>query len=326
MRVKRWAWVSGRLLLLALTLLFIDIGLALASGLVQGKTSLRLGGELYDNWFESLGISPPDGNMPVWSRQTTNTTSGPDTWRCATCHGRDYQGNEGAYRAGSNYTGFPGLLQSSFKDPQAILDQLTGQTDPDHDYSNWMDENSLNALVEFITQGLVDDDQFIDPVSLEVIDGNAAAGMSLYEGLCAKCHGVDGTLIQFHFDGLGTTLGTLAVLDPWRFLHKTRYGTPGTAMGKVVGVEQEWTAQQGRDVLKYAQSLPTGLSKATPAGATDGENVTPGESGVPAQNWLTGILKIVGSIANSLGLVLLGAAAIIGILLLVIWAGRAGRK
>ena len=324
--MKRWSWISGMIIFLVLILFFINIGLAGASEQEQTKSILRLGGELYDNWFESLEIIPPAGNMPIWSRQTTNITSGPDTWRCVACHGWDYQGKDGAYRAGSNFTGFPGILQARIKDPQVILDQLTGKIDPEHDYSKWMDTSSLNALVEFITQGVVDDDQFIDPVLYEVIDGNAEAGKRLYDGLCAKCHGADGGMIQFRFEGLGTTLGTLAVLDPWRFLHKTRYGTPGTEMGKVVGVEQQWTPQQGRDVLLYAQSLPTGLIKATPAVSGEEGGSTPDPVGGPDQNWLIRLLTAMGSIANSLGYILLAGVALIGISLLVIWAIRGGRK
>ena len=271
--MKRWAWISGILIFLTLVHSFINSKPVLASDQEQTKSAIRLGGELYDNWFDSLETAPPVGDMPIWSRQTTNTTSGPDTWRCVTCHGWDYQGKDGAYRAGANYTGFPGLLQARNKDPQAILDQLTGKEDPAHDFSQWIDHTSLDALVVFITQGLVDDDQFIDPVSLVVIDGNVEAGKELYDGLCANCHGPDGTAIQFRFEGLGTTLGTLAVLDPWRFLHKTRFGAPGTEMGNVVGVERQWTPQEGRDVLLYAQSLPTGLSKATPASSAENGKV-----------------------------------------------------
>ncbi len=102
--------------------------------------------------------------------------------------------------------------------------------------------------------------------ALEVIGGDMAVGKQLYDGVCAACHGKDGTTIKFRFEGLDATLGTLAALDPWRFLHKTRYGTPGTSMGKVVGVDQQWTAQQGRDVLLYAQSLVTGSDQGHAAG------------------------------------------------------------
>lgn len=324
--MKRWSRISGIIFLLALIPFLINNGLVIASVQGQAKTPLRLGGELYDNWSESLAVTAPEGNMPIWLRQTTNTISGPDTWRCVTCHGWDYQGKDGAYRAGSNYTGFPGILQARNMAPQVVLDRLTGKENPAHNFSQWLDSNSLDALVVFITQGLVDDDQFIDPVSFEVINGNAAVGQGLYEGLCANCHGADGTMIHFRFEGLGTTLGTLAVLDPWRFLHKTRFGTPGTEMGKVVGVEQQWSPQQGRDVLLYVQSLPTGLSKATPAVSGDERDGTPVVGGEVTENWLTNILNAVGSVANSMGFVLLVGTALIGFLLLAIWTIRGGRK
>ena len=324
--MKRWYWISGIIFILALILFFINIGFAAASGQAQVKSPIRLGGELYDNWIDSLGAIPPDGNMPLWSHQTTSSASGPDTWRCVTCHGWDYQGKDGAYRTGSNYTGFPGLLQARYKDPQFILDQLTGKIDPAHDYSQLMDRTSLNALVEFITQGLVNDDEFIDPISKEVIDGNAAAGKGLFDGLCANCHGADGAAIQFRFEGLGTTLGTLAVLDPWRFLHRSRFGTPGTAMSQVVGVDQQWTPQQARDVLLYTQSLPTGLSKPTPAVSASGGDAAPGAASGSGQDWLSGLINAVSTIANSPVFVFLGAAALFGFVFLVIWTVRGNRK
>jgi thiosulfate dehydrogenase len=327
--MKRWAWISGTCILLLLALLVLSASHqpASASPLSQQKSTLRLGGELFDNWFASLGKQPPSGNMPLWSRQTTNTRSGPDTWRCVTCHGWDYQGKDGAYRAGSNYTGFPGLLQASKKDPQAILNSLTGKADPAHDFSNLIDAQSMNALVEFITKGLVDDNQFIDPIKLEVIGGDLAVGKQLYEGGCASCHGKDGGTLKFRFEGQDAVLGTLAVLDPWRFLHKTRYGTPGTSMAKIVGVEQQWTPQQGRDVLLYAQSLPTGLTKATPPASLPGREGTPaGQPGGPAQNILSGLLTALGAMAGSLGFALLLGAALIGVIFLLVWAVRGGRK
>jgi cytochrome c553 len=326
--MNRWTWIGSFIIMIFLALFVFSAGRpAAASGLEQQKSALRLGGELYDNWFASMNKQPPSGNMPLWAKQTTNTRSGSDTWSCVTCHGWDYQGKDGAYRSGSNYTGFPGVLAASKKDPKVILDQLTGKSDPDHNFSALIDADGLNALVEFITKGLIDDNQFINPVSLEVIGGDATAGKQLYESVCAACHGKDGTTIKFRFEGLDGTLGTLAVLDPWRFLHKTRYGTPGTPMGKVVGVDQQWTAQQGRDVLLYAQTLTTGLSKATPAAALSGKEGTPvGQPGGPAQNWLTGILTAFGAMATSLGFALLVGGTLIGVLLLIVWAIRGGRK
>ena len=64
------------------------------------------GAQLYDKWFAVLSVEPPGEDMPIWGRQTTNTRSGPDTWRCVECHGWDYWGAQGAYASGSHQTGF----------------------------------------------------------------------------------------------------------------------------------------------------------------------------------------------------------------------------
>jgi hypothetical protein len=105
-------------------------------------------------------------------------------------------------------------------------------------------------------------------------------------------------------------LGTVAIRDPWRFLHRTRFGTAGTSMP--VGYELGWTPADGRDILAYAQTLPAGPVAATPAPA--GENATPsGPIGGPATNLWTGILTGVGS---ALGL-FLGALVFILVLLAI---------
>ncbi len=169
--------------------------------------------------------------------------------------------------------------------------------------------------------------QYINPVTLEVIDGDIAHGKTLYDGSCAACHGNEGLTIKFRFEGIDATLGTLAVLDPWRFLHKTRFGTPGTAMAKFIGYDLGWKPQDGRDVLLYAQTLPTGLSRATPPASLDGRSSTPsGQPGGPAQNWITGLLTAFGAMATSLGFALLAGAALVGIILLLVWAMRGGRR
>jgi cytochrome c553 len=324
--MKRWVWISGLIVLLASVVLGVSRQVS-ASALDQQKTVLRLGGELYDNWFASLGRQPPSGNMPVWSRQTTNTISGADTWRCTTCHGWDYQGKDGAYRAGVNYTGFPSLLNAAKMDRATILDQLNGKRDPAHDFSKLLDTASMDAMVEFITKGLIDDTQFINPVTLDVIGGDAATGKTLYNGVCAACHGKDGTALKFRFEGVDATLGTLAVLDPWRFLHKTRYGTPGTPMGKVVGVDQQWTPQQGRDVLLYAQSLPSGLTKATPGAVLVGGPSNPSvPASGPAQDWFSGLLTTNGAMVATVGFAVLLGAVLIGVLLMIVWTMRGSRK
>ncbi len=306
-------------------LLILGVSFQPAAAQSAGDGDVARGAALYDHWAAELDVQPPAGSMPLWDSQSTNTRSGADTWRCSTCHGWDYQGKDGAYRAGSNYTGFPGVLTAAQKmDTAQIVAALQGKTNPQHDFSPYLDDASLNDLAAFLKEGAVDDSQFIDPTSLKVLDGDSAQGKTLYDQRCASCHGSDGAKIAFRFEGTDATLGTLAAVDPWRFLHKTRFGTPGTHMP--IGYEQNWTAQEGRDVLLYAQSLPGALPETTQNPSLEGRPDLPDPStGGPAQNFFTAILTALGAMAASLGFAVLLGGALIGILLLIVWLIR-GRK
>jgi hypothetical protein len=284
------------------------------------------GAALYDKWFAVPGTDPsvsvPVGNMPVWSRQVTNSRSGPDTWRCTTCHGWDYQGKDGAYSTGSNFTGFPGLINASQTMPkEKILEQLSGVRDPQHDFSPYLSSEDLNALAVFIQQGMIDDAKFIDPVSLKTIGANSENGKNLYNASCSTCHGLDGNTLKIRFDGQDVGLGLIAVQDPWRFLHKTRFGTPGTKM--VIGYELGWTPQDGRDVLSYIQNVQAGQKVSSDPVGLDETRSTPGSPvGGPAQNFFGGLLTIIGAMSVGLGINILAGASLIGILLLIVWILR----
>lgn len=323
--MKRKILFYGLLILtvLALVLLVVPHQDVLAGPHRQSE-SIPRGGALYDKWYTVLQKEPPNENMPLWERQTSNTRSGPDTWRCVSCHGWDYQGKDGAYRSGSNFTGFPGIYQATReKSKDEIRAALSGKLDPGHDFSQQLDEASLNNLVDFLKDALIDDNEYIDPVTLNVKNGDAAHGQQLYDQSCASCHGADGKTIVFRFEGTNAYLGSLAALDPWRFLHKTRFGTPGTPM--VIGYELGWTPQDGRDVLAYAQTLPAGQA---PAGTPvmDQPRATPiPNMGNPANNIFTGILTALAAMATGLGFNVLIFGALIGIILLVVWLLR-GRK
>lgn len=279
------------------------------------------GAALYDKWYAVLGTAAPEGNMPIWGRQKTNTRSGEDTWRCVSCHGWDYQGKDGAYRAGGSYTGFPGVYQAAKKSPEEIVAALKGKTDPEHDFSKYLDDASLNDLAKFIQTGVVDDNQFIDPIALTVIDGDKDHGKQLYEAQCVKCHEADGAKIKFRSEGREATLGTIAVVDPWRFLHKTRFGTPGTEM--VVGANLDWTAQDGRDILLYAQSLPNGFSGThTPPTIGDAPNVGAVGPAGQSQSIFVGLATAFGAIVTSLGFALVLGAFLVGVIFVVVWSLR----
>jgi mono/diheme cytochrome c family protein len=319
--MKQTATICGSLMLFLIALMLL-FSATTASSQTSTTPNIPHGAALYDNWIAASGQQAPAGNDPMWSRQTTNTLSGPDTWRCITCHGWDYQGKDGAYRSGTNYTGFPGVLANaqtlSITD---ITDILSGKSDAAHDFSKYIDAAGLNDLASFIKTAAINDNQFIDPLTYDVIGGDAAHGKTLFESACATCHGEDGAKIVMSFEGVQAGLGTLASIDPWRFLHKTRFGTPGTPM--VIGYTLGWSPQDGRDVLLYAQqTFKTGLEKPTTLPVIPGDTTPAGTAGGPAQNWFTGILTAIGAVMASAGFAVLLGAVLVIIIFIVVWSMR----
>src|SRR3990170_8788091 len=81
-------------------------GSALTEDQTKSNSASR-GGRLYDTWWKEADVAEPISDQPLWASQTTNTRSGPDTWRCKECHGWDYLGAAGAYGSGAHLTRFP---------------------------------------------------------------------------------------------------------------------------------------------------------------------------------------------------------------------------
>jgi mono/diheme cytochrome c family protein len=218
--------------------------------------SISAGGKLYDKWWVVAGVDEPEGDNPIWARQDSNTRSGADTWRCKECHGWDYMGAAGAYGSGSHYTGFPGVLGAQDKSFEDLFAMLTGDVDAEHDYSV-MGESALNDLVAFLQEGLMDVSSLIDSETKAAIGGDAVNGGDLYATTCAACHGEDGRMINFGDDEEPEYVSTIALGNPWEFLHKIRAGQPGTAMPS--SIDLGWILQNLVDLLLYAQSLPTAV-------------------------------------------------------------------
>ncbi|GAB4505585.1 MAG: hypothetical protein Fur0043_25810 [Anaerolineales bacterium] len=301
--------------LVLLVLMFFGARLVLASEQIEPRPDLVEGAQLYDKWYAALGTDAPQGNMPLWSRQSSNTRSGAETWRCVECHGWDYKGAQGAYASGSHATGFPGLLEAASKmNAEEIVARLKGSQEGQHDFSPYIPDSAMQKIAVFLKEGLIDDSEYINPLSLKVIDGNTTHGKELYTATCVTCHGADGTQIIFRTEGVDETLADVANRDPFRFLHRTRFGVAGTEMP--VGYELGWTPADGRDALMYAQSLPRGKENAevTGAGQRSGESE---EVTQPTSLWvgiLTGIGAFLVTFGSALliltGLLLAGAAVV----------------
>ncbi len=320
MRPRKNTWLPFSLIVTGLAFIFI------ISARAQGETpppdDIIQGGILYDNWFAALGVNAPSGDMPIWPRQTTNSRSGPDTWRCVECHGWDYRGAQGAYATGSHYTGFPDVttLAESLNETD-IVNHLKGANDPAHNFSAYLTEPEMSQLAAFLKFGIIDDNLYIDPTSMRIIGGDSHNGKGLFEDTCVPCHGSDGSKIIFRSEGIDETLGDVAQRDPWRFLHRTRFGVAGTSMP--IGARMGWTPEDGRDVLAYVQTLPSRHPIPTPAPAV--QQADPGlQLGGPGDNWWNGLLTSFGAFVGAISYVLVftGGFLLLGFLVVMILRRR----
>jgi thiosulfate dehydrogenase len=163
-------------------------------------------------------------------------------------------GAEGAYGSGSHFTGFGGVFDSQQLSAEELLAWLNGTTNAEHNFSA-MGDAALESLVLFLRDGQVDVSPYIDETTKAVVGGDASAGEALYAGACTACHGADGRTINFHDPDDPEYVATIALDNPWEFIHKVRAGQPGTAMPSAI--DNGWSFQDVVDVLAYAQTLPT---------------------------------------------------------------------
>jgi thiosulfate dehydrogenase len=198
------------------------------------------GGALYDTWWPK--DAPPQGDHPLWASRpdmTSNTRSGPDTWRCKECHGWDYRGANGAYGAGSHRTGFPSLTSRQGEAEIAAL--LRGA----HGYGD-LPEEDLRALVAFVvhsgaldTHPVVRDGKFV---------GDPAQGARLYH---ERIGGNDKACVTCHKATRDEPPAAAARANPWEFAHKVRFGHPGSPMPQSAGLTLPELGHLGA----YLQSL-----------------------------------------------------------------------
>lgn len=211
------------------------------------------GGKLYDRWWQVNGAPEPIGDHPLYP--PAGAQSGSVTFRCKECHGWDYQGVDGAYGAGSHFTGIAGILGTtrSAEEIFALLSADPNVVSDGHDMTAYgLSEGDLWDLTKFVREGLVDTDPLITSAGDFV--GDPFFGSFYYGFNCSHCHGDTGTAINFGTAQEPEYIGTVANENPWEFMHKVRFGHPGAPMPAtdLLG----WPAVNVADLGAYAQTLP----------------------------------------------------------------------
>ena len=267
-----------------ITVLFVFSILAVALGNIGGcngdggggtpfnSADLVRGGLLYDKWWAENGADEPTDTNPTYPTEQNAMfkvppRSGADTWRCKECHGWDYIGVDGLYGPpSSHFTGIVGILDAT--EPQELFDIIAnGTTGPTGTMTGYtedqLSDDDIWDLVKFIKEGLIDDSELVvyntgglieirEPINLE-------NGASLYNSTCAVCHGLDG-------EAMGVSLHDLVLENPVEFIHKVRFGNPGTPMPSAIN--NGWSLDDVKDVLAYADEVlpnpPTPTPTPTP--------------------------------------------------------------
>ncbi len=215
------------------------------------------GGALYDKWWVIAGLPEPTTDHPLWATRPdmiSNPSTGAATHRCQECHGWDYKGVDGQYGSGVHKTGFPGVFGSQLTATQMfkLLREEDTAYPNGHGFGQLgLSDEDLWDLVKFLQEGVIDTDLYVDGAN--VIQGNTTTGQTNYTNVCAFCHGADGTgfLPSGH-----DTLGEIGDNDPWKLIHKIRYGQPASPMPNAQS--SGWNLNQVIDTGAYVQTLPPG--------------------------------------------------------------------
>jgi len=209
--------------------------------------AIARGGQLYDNWISVMEADKPKATHPSYPK--AGKKKGAATWRCKECHGWDYKGKDGAYSKGSHYTGIVGVRAMVGVDPNKIHDIIMNKT---HGYTGKISHSAMEKIALFLSSGQIDTDQYIDLKS-KVVRGSAKRGASIYQTICANCHGFDGKEINFKDPPKAEYVGTVCKGNPWEGLHKIRFGQPAAPMVATTSLGIDVAV----DILAYCATLPT---------------------------------------------------------------------
>lgn len=209
-------------------------------------SSIVRGGRLYDDWMKELDLLPPTASHPSYPLDGRFANKPRANWRCVECHGYDYKGKDGEYGKDSkHFTGIKGVLGKAGADVKQVMDIIDDRT---HRYRGLLADHDILDLANFITQGLIDDDKYIDRATKKM-KGDPNRNRNFYQVVCANCHGLDGEKI-ITMKPLGRTVSE----EPWNALHKIINGHPAEEMPALRALDKQILT----DILTHIQTLPQG--------------------------------------------------------------------
>ena len=230
----------GRLAVIALAAVLMTTSVGIVAAEVE--SSLARGGRLYDKWFAEIGADIPEGAHPSYPPEGKYYGKKGSDHRCKECHGWDYMGKDGAYASGKHSTGIKGINGMKGADTASIIEVLKN---PDHGYGDKLKENDLADLANFISQGQVDMNQYIDRAT-KAPKGDAAKGEAYYNTICANCHGRDGKLPE-EMKPFSKQMG-----NPWEVMHKILNGQPAEDMPALRALDRQIAV----DIMAHLATFP----------------------------------------------------------------------
>ncbi len=182
------------------------------------EATLSYGGRLYDNHWAVLNLLPPQ--QPNNRYPADPRTAPKSTWRCVSCHGWDYSGSDG--QLGQIGSKFVSIAAAKGWDPDQIARFL--RSGPHADIIGPMPDEALHALSLFVCCGQHDIRTLIGPSG--EAKGDPLRGKDIYDGVCNRCHQVDGKAPIYGEPGDVSSLGWVARRRAAEAAHKIRNGVP----------------------------------------------------------------------------------------------------
>lgn len=205
------------------------------------SASIAHGGRLYDDWQSETGARKPILPHPSYPAAGFYANDPQASWRCKSCHGWDYLGNQGEASRGRYATGIKGIKGMVGADVQRIAAILRDDT---HKYGAVLKQRDVLDLANFVSAGQVDMGSVIDGASHR-LRGDAVSGGPFYRTLCVACHDTDGK-------GMSSSLARAVSANPYGAVHTVLNGHPDERMPAL----RELQLQTVIDILSYVQTLP----------------------------------------------------------------------